>query len=47
MVSCRGIDELSRDARAVARLAYTTLEHVPDAEFSTELFDIDGAPLVM
>src|SRR5581483_4931937 len=41
-----GLDQLSRDAYALAALAHATLQHVADAELAPDLLDVDGFALV-
>src|SRR5262249_58316757 len=41
-----GLDQLSRDAYALAVLAHATLEHVADAELASDLLDVDDFALV-
>src|SRR5215813_1254912 len=43
--SCR-IDELPGESHTISCLAHTPLEHVTNAEFARDLFDVDGAALV-
>ena len=40
------LNELAGNANTVARLAHTAFQHVAHAEFATDLFDVDRAPLV-
>src|SRR6266480_1503096 len=41
-----GIDELSRDAHSVCRLANAAFQHVAHPKLTPDLLHIDGAPLV-
>src|SRR6478672_7367817 len=38
----RNVNELSGDPQAGSRLAHAAFEHIPHAEFATDLFDVDG-----
>src|SRR5215207_1089849 len=42
----RGIDELARNAHAVARLTYAAFENVAHPELASHLFYVDGPALV-
>src|SRR5437868_11439585 len=46
MRSCCGIDELSRDANTIADPSDAALQHVADAKFAADLFDIEGFAFV-
>ena len=41
-----GIDELSRDAHSVCRLANAAFQHVAHPKLAPDLLHVDGAPLV-
>src|SRR5207237_5707036 len=41
-----GIDELSRDAHSVCRLANAPFQHVAHSKLAPDLLHVDGAPLV-
>jgi hypothetical protein len=45
MVPIGRIDQLGRDAKAVACPPYAPFEEVPDAEFAADLLNADGSPL--
>src|SRR6478672_5902941 len=46
MCSSSGIDQLSRDAHSVCRLANAAFQHVAHPKLTPDLLHIDGAPLV-
>src|SRR5271167_3286912 len=41
-----GIDELSRDAHSICRLANAPCQHVAHPKLSSHLLYVDGAPLI-
>src|SRR6516162_5091986 len=46
MHTLRGIDQLRGNAHAATGFAYCAFEDIADAEFTADLFHVDGLPLV-
>ena len=46
MSPCGSINELTDDTHSVGYFSYTTLQHIADAQFATNLIDVDGPALV-